>query len=67
VARQASRYRGVILLQAIYARAMGDLILSGSMLLFCVVLGFLSAESRPGFSGLRSEAKERWFPHSHND
>jgi hypothetical protein len=46
---------------------MGELIVFGSMLLYLVVLGLLGAESRPGFSGLRSGAKERWFPHSRND
>ena len=39
------------------------------MLLFlsCLVLGTLSAESRLGFSGIRSTYKERWFPHSRRD
>jgi hypothetical protein len=37
------------------------------LFLSCLVLGTLSAESRPGFSGIRSTYKERWFPHSRRD
>jgi hypothetical protein len=37
------------------------------LILSCLVIGALSAESRPGFSGIRSNYKERWFPHSRRD
>jgi hypothetical protein len=37
------------------------------LLIACIVLGAMSAESRPGFSGVRSSYKERWFPHSRED
>ena len=37
------------------------------LFLSCLVLGALSADSRPGFSGVKSEYKERWFPHSRLD
>ena len=33
----------------------------------CVVLGLMSADSRPGFAWLKSSVKERWFPHSRKD
>jgi len=39
----------------------------GVLFLSCLVLGILSADSRPGFSGVRSTYKERWFPHSRRD
>src|ERR1051325_6666522 len=60
---QASKHGGAILLQPIYARAMGLALL----ILACLLLGILSADSRPGFSGLRSSVKDRWFPHSRRD
>jgi len=49
---------------------MGDWALPIALVLLflsCLVLGILSAESRPGFSGVRSTYKERWFPHSRRD
>jgi len=58
------------LLQRVYARNMGDWALPIALVLLflsCLVLGTLSAESRPGFSGIRSTYKERWFPHSRRD
>ena len=39
----------------------------GILILACLVMGVLSADSRPGFSGVRSTYKERWFPHSRRD
>jgi hypothetical protein len=49
---------------------MGDLaqpLAFGILILACLVMGVLSADSRPGFSGVRSTYKERWFPHSRRD
>ena len=59
-----------IVLQRVYARLMGDWaqpMAIAILFLSCLVLGALSADSRPGFSGVKSEYKERWFPHSRLD
>ncbi len=37
------------------------------LIVACLVLGVLSADSRPGFAGARSSYKERWFIHSRRD
>jgi len=58
------------LLKRVYARPMGDWAQPMAfviLFLSCLVLGALSADSRPGFSGVKSEYKERWFPHSRLD
>ncbi|HEY3086311.1 MAG TPA: hypothetical protein VGK28_12735 [Candidatus Dormibacteraeota bacterium] len=59
-----------IFVEEVYARHMDAWALPIALVLLmvsCVVLGLLSADSRPGFSGARSTYKERWFPHSRND
>ena len=33
----------------------------------CLVLGFLGADSRPGFANGRSDVKDRWFVHSRDE
>ena len=38
-----------------------------SLFAACILLGLVSADSRPDFSRIRSSSKERWFPHSRND
>jgi hypothetical protein len=35
--------------------------------LCCILMGLLGADSRPGFSGGRTDVKERWFVHSRHD
>jgi hypothetical protein len=58
------------LLHRVYARDVGDWaqpIAFVVLILACLVMGALSADSRPGFSGVRSTYKERWFPHSRRD
>jgi hypothetical protein len=37
------------------------------LILSCLVMGWLGTDSRPGFSGVRSNYKETWFPHSRHD
>jgi hypothetical protein len=37
------------------------------LIVACFVMGLLGADSRPGFIGGRSDAKERWFVHSRDD
>ena len=37
------------------------------LILSCLVLGTFGADSRLGFGGQRSDAKERWFVHSKDD
>ena len=37
------------------------------LVLACIVLGVMSADSRPEFNGVRSSSRERWFPHSRRD
>ena len=57
-------------MQRVYARPMGDWAQPMAfviLFLSCLVLGALSADSRPGFSGVKSDYKERWFPHSRLD
>ena len=38
-----------------------------TLCLASLVLGVMSAESRPGFAWLKTSVKERWFPHSRKD
>jgi hypothetical protein len=33
----------------------------------CLVMGFIGADSRPGFSNGRTGVKERWYFHSKDD
>jgi hypothetical protein len=58
------------LLNQVYAQAMEawylPLALAGACLM-SLVMGLMSADSRPGFSYLKSSQKERWFPHSRKD
>ena len=35
--------------------------------LACIVLGLMSADSRPGFSDGRTDRKDRWFVHNKTD
>ncbi|HKW71271.1 MAG TPA: hypothetical protein VJQ08_00425 [Candidatus Dormibacteraeota bacterium] len=35
--------------------------------LACLALGFFAVDSRPGFTGVGTAYKERWFPHSRED
>ena len=54
----------------VYARGMGawaQPVALGILILACLVLGLMSADSRPGFDGGRSAIKERWFSHSRRD
>ena len=37
------------------------------LIVACVFLGLFGTDSRPGFSGARSEVKDRWFVHSKDD
>jgi hypothetical protein len=39
----------------------------GVLTVSCILLGLMSADSRPGFSGARTSVKERWFVHSKDD
>jgi len=58
------------LLQRVYARNMDAWALPLALLILCLsclVLGLMSADSRPGFAGARATYKERWYPHSRRD
>lgn len=37
------------------------------LVLCCILLGVMSAESRPGFAEGRTSVKDRWFVHSKDD
>ena len=37
------------------------------LVMLCLVMGLLGADSRPGFREERTTAKERWFFHSKHD
>jgi hypothetical protein len=37
------------------------------LIVACVLMGVMGADSRPGFSGARADRKEPWFPHSRHD
>ena len=56
---------------ASYAAAMNPAwylpIALGVLVAICFVLGFMGADSRPGFDGRPSSYKERWFIHSRRD
>ena len=59
-----------ILLHGVYSQVMEAWYLPMALVglfISCIVLGLMSADSRPGFSGVRSSYKERWFPHSRKD
>jgi hypothetical protein len=46
---------------------LGDVVGWSVFFLCCLALGVFGADSRPGFSGGRTEVKERWFVHSRDD
>ena len=39
----------------------------GLLVMCCVLMGLLGADSRPGFSDGRTDVKERWYVHSRDD